>query len=180
MKRISWIVIFVQCSFAIDASAQTLAEAARRERERQRTVQSQSRGAVFKNTTAGAVGGTAVTSSSTSSNTAVAPAVPVVKPPTDSKGRDEKYWRGQFQQARDAVKRADERIQLLDAKLKDLNTQLLNRNDIYNKESVIGAQITDTQKQLDDARKESDQAKQKIADLEEDLRRSGGLPGWAR
>ena len=72
------------------------------------------------------------------------------------------------------------RIQLLDLKVKELNTQLLNRSDIYNKENRLGPEIADTQKQLDDARNEAVQAKQKLSDLEDELRKSGGPPGWAR
>jgi chromosome segregation ATPase len=100
--------------------------------------------------------------------------------PTDNKGRDEKYWREAFQKAREEAKRADDNVQLLDLKVKDLNTQLLRQSDVYNREYRVGAQIAAAQAELDAARTRADQARQNIADLEEDLRRSGGLPGWAR
>jgi hypothetical protein len=44
----------------------------------------------------------------------------------------------------------------------------------------VGKEIADTQKQLDDAHKEADQANKKISDLEDELHRAGGPPGWAR
>lgn len=157
-------------AFALDCSAQTLADAARQERQRQKRLHSPvvvARGT--PTTTAASTGSTAAV---------VAPAAPAG--PTDNKGRDEKYWRAQFQKARDDVKKADERVQLLDLKVKELNTQILRQSDVYNREYRLGPEIADAQKQLDESRKAADQAKKKISDLEDELRRSGGLPGWAR
>ncbi len=164
--------------FALDCSAQSLADVARKERERQK----QAKSAV---SVISAPQGTTTSTAAGSAGTTAAPplaAAPAPKPtgPTDNKGRDEKYWRGQFQSAREAVKRAEDKVAVLDLKLKDLNTQLLQRSDIYNREVVIGGEITKTQNELAQARKDADAAKQKITDLEEELRRSGGLPGWAR
>jgi len=152
MRPKSTVLSFLLMAFALDCSAQTLADVARKERERQKRVHSP----VVVATGATPAG------------------------PTDNKGRDEKYWRAQFQKARDEVKKAEEKAQLLDLRLKDLNTQLLRQSDIYAREYRLGPEIADTQKQLDEARKEVDQAKKKLTDLEDELRRSGGLPGWAR
>lgn len=163
---------------ALDCSAQSIADAARKERARQQ----QSRSTI---TIIGITNSTAETAKGmagiTTAGTAAAGAV-AGKPsgPADSTGRDEKYWRTAFQKARDDVKKADEKVQLLELRVKDLNTGLLTRSDIYNRENVLGVQITDSQKQLDAANKDADQAKQKVADLEEELRKSGGPAGWAR
>lgn len=100
--------------------------------------------------------------------------------PTDNQGRDEKYWRGVFQKARDDARNAVNKVQILDLKLKDQNTQYLRQSDIYNRENRLGPEITATQKELDAARAEAERANQKILDLEQELRRAGGLPGWAR
>ncbi len=173
MKARSTILGFVLVVFALDCSAQTLAEAARKERERQKRVHST---VVVAN---GAT--TTTTASSGSTAAAVTPTGPAgPKGPTDNKGRDEKYWRAEFKKGRDEAKKAEDRVQLLDLKVKDLNTQLLRQSDVYNREYRLGPEITDAQKQLDDARKEVDQAKKKTTDLEDELRRSGGPPGWAR
>ena len=156
--------------FALDCSAQTLADVARQERERQKRLHSP---------VVVASGTTTTTTASTGSTAAVvAPAAPAA--PSDNKSRDEKYWRAQFQKARDDVRKAEERVQLLDLKVKELNTQVLRQSDIYNREYRLGPEIADTQKQLDESRKAVDQAKKKITDLEDELRRSGGMPGWAR
>jgi chromosome segregation ATPase len=158
---------------ALDCSAQTLADIARRERERQRQLHS----AVVV-----VQGATTTISAGTSTTAAAAKTPPVTAPtgPLDNKGHDEKYWRTQFDTARAALKKAEDNAQLLDLRIKDLNTQLLRQSDLYNREYRLGPEIADTQKQLDDAHKQVDDGKKKISDLEDELRRSGGLPGWAR
>jgi predicted RNase H-like nuclease (RuvC/YqgF family) len=162
--------VFFLMAFALDCSAQTLADVARQERERKKRLHTPVVVASGRPTT---------TAASTGSTAAVVvPAAPAG--PTDNKGRDEKYWRAQFQKARDDVRKAEERVQLLDLKVKELNTQVLRQSDVYNREYRLGPEIADTQKQLDESRKAVDQAKKKITDLEDELRRSGGLPGWAR
>jgi methylphosphotriester-DNA--protein-cysteine methyltransferase len=100
--------------------------------------------------------------------------------PFDNKGRDEKYWRTEFQKARDALKKAEDSAQLLDLKIKELNTQLLRQSDMYNREYRLGPEIAATQQQLDDAHKQVEEANKRISDLQDELRRSGGPAGWAR
>ena len=159
--------------FALDCSAQTVADAARKERERQRRLHST---VVIVN---GATT-TAAASSSTTTTAAKPPAAVTPAGPVDNKGRDEKYWRKQFGDARATLKKAQDNAALLDLKIKDLNTQLLRQSDIYNREYRLGPEIADTQKQLDDAQKQAEDAKKRISDLEDDLRKSGGPAGWAR
>ena len=166
------VLLCVFCSFPIVCSAQSsLADAARRERARQKAVHSSV-------TYTGVAATTAVTTSSAVSS---AP-VPVVKPfvLTDNNGHDEKYWRERFDKARADLKSAEDGVQLLDNKVKGLNTAFLTRSDIYNKENTVGPEISDGQKQLEDSRNQVEQAKQKISDLEDELHRAGGPAGWAR
>ncbi len=168
--QLAWLLAIV---FAVDCSAQTLADIARRERERQKRLHSQ---VIVAN------GATTTTAASTSSTSAAPTPAEAAKPtgPTDNKGHNEKYWRDQFQKARDDVKRAEERVQLLDLRVKDLNSKLLNRSDIYNRENQFLPEITVAQKELEEARAQAEQAKKKIPDLEDELRRAGGPPGWSR
>jgi chromosome segregation ATPase len=161
-------LLCVFCSFPVFASGQSLADAARKERERQKQLHSTV-----------SVKGIATTTTATSSATAAAPAVKPFEL-KDNNGHNEKYWRERFDQARAELKRAEDQVQLLDAKVKSLNTQFLNRSDIYNKENTLGPEITAAQKQLDEARNQVEQAKQKISDLEDELHKAGGPPGWAR
>src|SRR5713226_3598831 len=89
--------------FALDCSAQTLADAARQERERQRRLHS---------TVVVVNGATTTTAASTSSTAAATTPPATTKPagPVDNKGHDEKYWRTQFDNARAAVKKAEDNV----------------------------------------------------------------------
>jgi hypothetical protein len=166
------VLLCVFCLFPIVGSAQSpLADAARRERARQKAVHSSV-------TFTGAATTTAVT---TSPEVSSVPA-PVVKPfvMTDNNGHDEKYWRERFDKARADLKSAEDPVRLLDNNVKGLNTAFLTRSDIYNKENALGQEISDDQKELEDARNQVEQARQKISDLEDELHRTGGPAGWAR
>ena len=179
MKRIA---ILLLLTFAVDASAQTIADIARRERARQKQVQN--KGTYTNSTTpATLTPPTAAGAAAPAQTTAEKPAdAAAAKPagPVDNRGRDEKYWRDAFQKARTDLKRAEDNVQILEGKVKDLNTQVLRQSDVYNRENVIGSQITATQKELDTAKKDAEQARAKVTSLEEELRTTGGLPGWAR
>jgi hypothetical protein len=177
-SKISIIACLALFLFALDCSAQTLADLARQERARQKRLHS---AVVVVN------GATTATTPLPLATAKPAPATTpsqgnAVKPtgPVDNNGHDEKYWRTQFDNARAALKKAQDNVQILDLKIKELNTQLLRQSDMYNREYRLGPEIAGTQKQLDDANKQVDDAKKKIADLEDELRRAGGLPGWAR
>ncbi len=167
---ISFLALFL---FALDCPAQQLADLARQERERQKRLHS----------TVIVVNGATTSTVALTGGTAAKTTPPRPAPPTgplDNNGHDEKYWRTLFDNARAALKKAQDNAQVLDLKIKDMNTQLLRQSDIYNREYRLGPQIADSQKQLDEANKQVDDAKKKIADLEDELRRAGGLPGWSR
>src|SRR3989442_15971486 len=84
--------------FALDCSAQTLADVARQERERQKRLHSQ---------VVVASGTTTTTTASTGSTAAVvAPATPA--PPSHNKNREEKYWGGPFSKAPDVFRKTGE------------------------------------------------------------------------
>lgn len=182
-----FIFVAVSFVFALNCFGQSVADIARRERERQKATKS--RVTIIAGR---AVSGTlaqaptpAAAAANTSASTAPAPALvitPAVKPvePRDKNGRDEKYWRDTFQKARADARRADDAVTLLDLRVRDLNVQYLRQGDVYNRENLIGSEINSAQKELEDARKQADQAKQRLIDLEDELRKAGGPPGWAR
>jgi hypothetical protein len=158
-------------TFAFDAYSQSVADIARSERERQKAAKSSV--VVIGSGTTSAKTVTPGAAPSTSAKTGTTG-------PVDNNGHDEKYWRAAFQKARDDQRRADEKVKVLNLRLNQLNTEMLRQSDIYNRENRIGPAMTQTRKEIADAQMESDQAKKKIADLEQELQRSGGLPGWAR
>lgn len=175
MKKLVCLLCFLCCVPAL-GSAQSLADAARKERARQKEVQKEVKGPVTTFSSQGA--GAAVTTAATTSSTTSEANKPFEL--KDNNGKDEKYWRKLFDKARADLKSAEDQVQLLDNKIKSLNTAILNRSDIYNRENVLGAEVTKNQADLDDAKKKVGEAQQRISDLEEDLRKAGGPAGWAR
>ncbi len=106
-------------------------------------------------------------------------------PPADAAAADkdkdpEAYWRKRFQQAHDDLSKAEKELDVLQRELNknqvqyysDPQTALMqqnNRSDINDGAAKIAAK----QKQVDDL-------KQKLSDMEDEMRKSGGNPGWAR
>lgn len=174
MKKRQWILFLVFMGIAVNVvEAQSVADVARKERERQKTARS--------SVVVAATGSTTTSQGVTGKDSSAAPSN-AAKPfeATDNKGRDEKFWRAAFQKARDDAKRAEARAEILDLRVKDLNTQMLRQSDMYNREYRLNPEIAAVQKQFEEVRREVDQARKKIFDLEEDLRRSGGPAGWSR
>jgi hypothetical protein len=171
MKRRSLFLFLMLALFAANGLAQSVADIARTERERQKSAKSRVVATSYGTTTG-----------SLSTATKPAPGTTPDKPsgPPANNGKDEKFWRTAFQNARDNAKRAAARVEILDLKIKQLNTDMLQYSSFYNREYRLGPEIAATQKELEDARKESELANKKIIDLEDELRKSGGQAGWAR
>jgi hypothetical protein len=93
---------------------------------------------------------------------------------------DEAGWRAAFSHARDAVKRAEDRVQIVQTELNKLNLDLLTRSDIFNREMTLAPLIDAKNKELADAEKDLAAARDKVSQLETDLRKSGAPSGWAR
>jgi hypothetical protein len=103
------------------------------------------------------------------------------KPEAKTDGaRDEATWREAFKQARDDVKRAEDRGQLVQLELNKLNMDLMNRSDIFNKENQLNPLIDAKNKELAASEKAIIDARQKVTQLEDELRRSGAPIGWSR
>ena len=176
------LVIFCMSWIAGVAHGQTLADMARRERARKKPIHS---GEVYTNESLKAGPGQAPKTIEPMKDQAKpGTAKDDAKPkgpagPTDNKGRDEKFWRETFEKARQALKRAEDKLRLLDLRMTDLSSQLL-RESVYTREMELRAEIDRTAKDQAAARVEVTAGQQKIRDLEDELRRSGGLPGWAR
>jgi hypothetical protein len=168
MELVRWMCFFflaISLAGSGVIQAQTIADVARQERERRKAVESETSESipvVTSVTPASTVGSTVTTRV----KTATANEESKSTVPTDLQGHDEKYWRAKFDAARLAVKRAEDNLKLLDMRF---NQTILMRG---------WSGIVALQKDV--ARKDLADAQQKIADLEDQLRRSGGLPGWSR
>jgi hypothetical protein len=166
MKLLRWICLFPAMLWAGSSvvQAQTIADAARQERERRKAVESESSVSIPM-VTGITPAATAVSTVMTSVKTATANEESKSTGPTDLQGHGENYWRTKFDAARLAVKRAEDNLKLLDLRV--------NYIPMRGSRSIIALE-------RDNARKDLADAQQNLADLEDQLRRSGGLPGWSR
>src|SRR5580692_10396349 len=115
MKLLQWMYIFLAISLASSGvvQAQTIADAARQERERRKALESEtsaSRPVVTSVTPARTAGSKVTTKVETATRNEKAKSTG----PADLQGHDEKYWRPKFDAARLGVKRAENNLKLLD------------------------------------------------------------------
>jgi len=181
MKYIASIIVAIVC-FATAAQAQSLADLARQERARRAGAEAKVK--ISNDTLAGSKasqpsGETKPTAEETAKPVASV-AVKASSGPADFNGRDEKWWRAAFADARAELKRAEEQSKLLQLKLNQAHLDYLQKTDLYSREIRLAADISALNSDLEAEQGKVDKAQKRIEELEEELRRSGGLPGWAR
>ncbi len=176
--KVLWFLLIFQT--AAIAQTPSLADAARQERERRRNLPD---APVITNQTI-----RDLTAPPISDLVAKSPDKPEVKPDqkaadkpaTGAAPHDEAWWHDTFRTAREDLKRAEEHVAVAQLELNKLNTEFLTRSDIYDREQQLGPKVNAKRSELAIAQSDVDRAREKLAQLEEDLRRAGGPPGWAR
>jgi hypothetical protein len=149
-------------AFAL-ADDESLAEMARRDQERRAATSAQKPARTWTNEDLAKAKGT-VSTLGTARPTTAAPVVSG-KPDAEAASRkaEELRWRGRFAEARQAVKDAEARAWV----------------DTIEPVLVAGMYVPMHVRKFVET-EELRQARQALVDLEEELRRSGGLPGWGR
>jgi predicted RNase H-like nuclease (RuvC/YqgF family) len=170
-----WSVAFIVCSSTI-VSAQTVADIARRARaQRQNTPAT----IIISNQNSKSEAPAAkpeVIPSEVAKAEEAKPATETPAAPAD--GRDEKWWRGQFEKVRSEITRLETEIPVLDAELKTANREFLTR--AYDPDGRGQKAISSANERLQGAQNELAKAKARVAQLENDLRRADAPAGWAR
>ena len=92
----------------------------------------------------------------------------------------ESAWRKRFKDARDKIARAEKELEVLQREFEKAQTQYYSDPTKAMNEQNNRAEINDKQAKIDAKKKEIDQLKLATDDLEDQLRKSGGDPGWAR
>jgi hypothetical protein len=181
--------LLITIGVAASASAQSLADVARKEAARRAAITSH--GKVYTN------------ESLASAPAPAAPAVPAApaaaapKPeaskdastadaskPDDGKGAadtkpDEASWRKRIADERDALNRSHIFADALQSRINALTTDFTNRDDPVQRQQISD----DRQKalaELDRVTKEIEQHTKAIADIQEEARKAGVPPGWVR
>jgi hypothetical protein len=178
VKQLLQIVAFIVFSSTL-VQAQTIADLARKERARRQGVP---KAVVITNQdlkTAATAPKTeekpAAESTPSATPAAAAPEVPVVP---SAGGRDETWWRGQFEKVRAEVQRLETQMPLFESNFNVANREFLERS--YDPDGRGKRAIDEAKARMDDAKSQIAMGKERLTQLEEELRRAGGPAGWAR
>jgi chromosome segregation ATPase len=93
---------------------------------------------------------------------------------------DEKKWRKRFRDLNDRIAQAEKDLDVLQRELNKAQVQYYPDPQKALMEQNDRKDINDKTAKIDAKKKEIEQLKQSFSDLEDDLRKSGGDPGWSR
>jgi hypothetical protein len=185
MKRIQLFVLVAFTFAPFVASAQTLAEVAKKEEARRKDVKSG--GKVYTNVDLRRD----ITASRPANATPAQPEpgtqVPALNLPAgkveggaegDEK-KDEKYWRERMAAARSMLERSRIFADALQSRINALSTDFVNRDDPAQR-AQLSMERQRAVAELDRVNKEMADQTKAIADIEEEARKAGVPPGWLR
>jgi len=92
----------------------------------------------------------------------------------------EAYWRKRFQKAHDNLAKAEKELDVLQRELDKNQVQYYSDPQKALMQQHDRSDINDHQAKIDAKKKEIDSLNQELAGLEDELRKAGGNPGWAR
>ena len=93
---------------------------------------------------------------------------------------DEKKWRKRFRDLSDKIAQAEKDLDVLQRELNKAQVQYYPDPQKALMEQNDRKDINEKTSKIDAKKKEIEQLKQSFSDLEDDLRKSGGDPGWSR
>jgi hypothetical protein len=173
MKQLLRVVAFMTFTSAV-VQAQTVADVARKERARQKATPTR---VVITNEDVKP--SESVPAANEKPGNATTPPPPPAAGAADTPGgHDEKWWREQFAKTREEIQRLTLQLPVLENNLKTANFEFLTR--AYDPDGRGRRAIDAATTALEEAKNNLGQATERMAKLEEDLRRAGGPAGWAR
>ena len=157
--------------------AQTLADIAKKEEERRKTVRAPAK--VYTNKDLAQPAGTPPPPPPA----AATPAKPAADAEKDVKekapAKDQAYWAGRMKALQTQVERDQNYADAMQTRINSLTADFVNRDDPAQR-SVIERDRQKSVAELVRLKKSIDDGKKSVADLEEEARRAGVPPGWLR
>jgi len=96
-------------------------------------------------------------------------------------GGGEKYWRNIARQRRQAVQQSEQEVKELESRIAALRNDMSPTNvQDPNRLQSQGRDLQQAQEELAVARRQLEEARQAVANLEDEARRAGAMPGWVR
>lgn len=153
----------------------TLAELARKEQERRKTVKTPAKAITKKDLPPSA--------QNPPPPAAAAPAptkIDETKPPEQKADeKDEAWWKNRINQVREELRRNEMFAEALQTRINSLSSDFVNRDDPFQR-AKIGEDRDKALAELSRVKAEIVNAKKQIEDIEEEARKAGVPPGWLR
>jgi chromosome segregation ATPase len=92
----------------------------------------------------------------------------------------EKAWRKRFSEQHNKIAKAEKELDILQRELEKSSVQYYADPTKAMKEQNSRAEVNDKTAKIEAKKKEIEQLRQQLDDMEADLRKAGGDPGWAR
>lgn len=168
-------------TLAAGAQEQSVAEAARKAREKKKDQPKATR--VFTNDTIPTAGGKVSVVGPTPAPApdgerregAEGEAAPAGEPRSD-----EAMWRKRFADLDTKISQAEKDLDVLQRELSVQQVQYNPDPNVVLREEAFRGKINELRKKVEDKQKEVQQLRQQRTDLEDEMRKAGGNPGWAR
>ena len=94
--------------------------------------------------------------------------------------KSEAYWRKRFQKLHDKLAQAEKELDILQRELDKNQVQYYSDPQKALMQQHDRSDVNEGTAKIDAKKKEIDSLKQQLSDLEDQLRKAGGDPGWAR
>ena len=94
--------------------------------------------------------------------------------------KDEAYWRKRFAEGRGRLRTAEKELDILQRELNLQTQQYYSDPNKALRQQYDRSDINNLRKAIDDKKAEVEKLRRALSDLEDELRREGGDPGWAR
>lgn len=153
----------------------SLADVARKEQERRKTVKTPSKVITKKDLPPSAQ------NPSPQATPAPTPAKTEESKPQEAKTdeKDETWWKNRINQVREGLRRNEMFAEALQTRINSLSTDFVNRDDPFQR-AKIGEDRDKALAELSRVKAEIVNAKKQIEDIEEEARKAGVPPGWLR
>ena len=173
---------------AQEQSQESVADAARKTREQKKTAKKE--GKVYTNDDLAApprsltpevqvTGQPAQSGAAAEGQKDKGPAAKGATAPAEDK-KDETYWRQRFKDARDALARAEKELDILQREFAQGQVQYYSDPTKAMNEQLKRTEVNDKQAKINEKKKEIAALRQKLDDMEVELKRAGGDIGWSR
>jgi hypothetical protein len=176
------LLIVIPVALALQAGlfAQSLADVAKAEEARRKTVKARSK--VYTNEDLGAPAASAAPAPPAATSTAAKPADPATKPeqqkPVDPT-KTEKYWKDRAATIQQSLTRNKLLMEALQSQVNGLNAEYMNTDDPGQRE-LLQMRIQRATGELQRVQQDTEKQTKAAADLQEEARKSGVPAGWVR